>query len=49
MGPADVLIFVIAAAVDLAVLLTLRGMRRRRTVRERVVRGLATALRYQRI
>jgi hypothetical protein len=49
MGLADVLIFTIAAAADLAVLVSLRWMRSRRRQRERVAHSLAMALRYQRI
>jgi len=49
MDLADVLIFAIAAAADLAVLTFLRWMRSRRLHRERVTRSLVMALRYQRI
>ncbi len=51
MGPADALIFAFAAVVDLAALIALRRLRRwqRQRPAERISRGLAYALRYQRI
>jgi len=51
MDLADALIFAFAALVDLAVLICLRRFRRwqRERPAERVARGLALAVRYQRI
>ena len=51
MGLADALIFVLAAMVDIAVLIGLRRYRRWQKQRpaERIARGLAFAVRYQRI
>jgi hypothetical protein len=49
MGPADFLIFLFAALADLAALFLLRRMRRRDSVSQRVVRSMASAVRYQRI
>lgn len=51
MDLADALIFAFAAVVDLAVLMFLRRMRRwqHQKPSERIARGLAFAIRYQRI
>jgi len=51
MGLADALIFGFAAAVDLAVLISLRRYRRWQRLRpkERIARSLSFALRYERL
>jgi hypothetical protein len=48
MGPADLLIFVFAALVDVTALILLRRMRRRDRMDKRVKRGLDDVLRCER-